>query len=88
MGKQQDAIELIEVKGMRSDPNPRFKVMLDGVQVSELYHNMRGYVGYLPCPSESAIKGYANLDIGEKNITRYRMEVKKLNKEWREHRKL
>ena len=77
------AIELIETKSACCETTPRYKVMLNGVQVEELWYNTRGYVGYLPAPSSTSPKGYEWLDIGEKNITAYRMQVKKLNKEWR-----
>lgn len=78
-----EAIELIETKGACCETTPRYKVMLNGVQVEEVYYNMKGYVGYLPVPSNTSPKGYDRLSIGEKNITAYRMQVKKLNKEWR-----
>jgi len=87
MSKQSNAIELIETKGRDiCETTPRYKVMFNGVMVDELRYNMRGYVGFLPYPSDDPSRPFDKLDIGEKNITAYRMEVKKLNKQWREQR--
>lgn len=66
----------------------RYHVMFNGQFFDELYFNMTGYVGYLPCPNnfrfdkpkDSPIK----LSIGEKSITAYKKEIAQLNREWAE----
>jgi len=54
---------------------PRYAVLVNGVQQGELYYNMRGYQGYLPTVHGS------KLDIGERGITAFRREVTLLNRE-------
>lgn len=52
----------------------RYEVQLNGKFFSEIYFNMRGYVGYLPLPDGT------RQDIGEKGIAEFRNEIKYLNK--------
>jgi hypothetical protein len=75
---KKHAIELVENLRARAicETTPRYDVMLHGQKVDELYHNVRGYVGYLPTPSG------AKLDIGEKSISVFRREVAALNREF------
>jgi hypothetical protein len=52
-----------------------YAVMLDGKEFSELYWNMRGYVGYIPTV------GGGRLNIGERSLSNYRREVAEANRE-------
>jgi hypothetical protein len=56
---------------------PRYRVLLHGKQVGELYFNMRGYVGNLPLPDGSW------LAMPESGITAYRREVAQINREFK-----
>lgn len=58
----------------------RYHVMFRGEFYGELYYNMTGYVGYLPSPKEDGTP--INLNIGERGISAFKVEVAKLNKEW------
>jgi hypothetical protein len=71
-------IELREASRKRSicETKMRYEVYLDGKFFSDLYFNMRGYVGYLPTPEG------LNLDIGERGITAFKKEIASLNKEF------
>lgn len=60
------------------ETHSRYKVLLRGQTVGELYFNMRGYVGTLPTPRGS------ELYIGERGISAYRKAVAQLNREWAE----
>jgi hypothetical protein len=53
----------------------RYDILLNGKPVSELYFNMTGYCGYLPLPDGT------KLDIGERCISAFRAEIRRLNKE-------
>ncbi len=53
----------------------RYDVLLNGQRVGELYFNMRGYCGYLPLPDGT------NLDIGERGISSFRSEIRRINRE-------
>lgn len=55
--------------------HPRYAVLVNGAQQGELYHNMRGYQGYLPTVHGS------KMDIGERGISAFRKEVRVLNRE-------
>ena len=61
------AIELVETRRGQHicETTPRYDVMLHGVRVqgtwSQLWFNMRGYVGVLPTPDGKGV------DIGEKS---------------------
>ena len=55
----------------------RYDVVLNGVTVGQLYHNIIGYVGTLPLPEGG------KLSIGERSITAYNREVAKLNREFK-----
>ena len=54
----------------------RYGVYLDGKRLDELYWNMSGYRGGIPCPD-----GYM-LDPGEVSLAKFEAEVKKINREW------
>jgi hypothetical protein len=76
------AIQLVETRSgcAMCEREPRYDVIFRGVKIGQLYFNLRGYVGVLPCPSYD--REYNNLHIGEVSITKYKQEVAKLNKEW------
>jgi hypothetical protein len=69
--KKVESRSLLEIE-------PRYRVILNGQDVGELYFNMHGYVGRLPTPSG------APLVIGERSIGAYRKEVAALNREAKE----
>ena len=73
------AIELVETRQGCAvmERQPRYQVMLHGVEWGELYYNMRGYVGTLPLPNGR------QLSLGERAISAFRKEVARLNREWR-----
>jgi hypothetical protein len=75
---KKNAIELVENLRARAicETTPRYDVMLHGQKFTQLYHNVRGYVGYLPTPDGG------RLDIGEKSISAFRREVAVLNREF------
>jgi hypothetical protein len=54
----------------------RFDILLYGTVCGQLWWNMRGYVGSLPCPDGT------KLSIGEASLTEYRREIAGLNKEF------
>jgi len=58
---------------------PRYDVMYQDKLFGQLYFNLRGYVGNLPCTPPGS-----NLSIGEKPIKIYLSAVNKLNKEFEE----
>jgi hypothetical protein len=60
------------------ESKPRYDVMLHGKKVGQLYYNLRGYVGNLPCP------GGSSLWIPESSISAYRRHVMALNKDFAE----
>ncbi len=65
--------KILELKETRQgcailEKESRYHVMLHGQKVSELYFNMRGYVGALPMPDGSSI------NIGEVSISRWKRE--------------
>lgn len=55
---------------------PDYDVYLNGEKWGEIYYNMTGYVGYLPCPPNGS-----KLDMGESSLATYKREVSKLNRE-------
>ena len=61
---------------------PDYEVYFYGEKIGDLYFNMTGYVGWLPCPSER--QAYCPLTIGEASLAAYKREIKELNKEWKE----
>ena len=75
---KKNAIELVENLRARAicETTPRYDVMLHGQRFTQLYYNMRGYVGYLPTPNGGRV------DIGEKGISVFRREVAALNREF------
>jgi hypothetical protein len=75
---KKNSIELVENLRARAicETTPRYDVMLHGQRFTQLYYNMRGYVGYLPTPDGG------RLDIGEKSISVFRREVAALNREF------
>ncbi len=83
---KKNAIELVETKRGQAicETTIRYDVVLKGKTIGQLWHNMTGYCGWLPYPTYDG-REYGKIEIGEKNITAYKMEVKKLNKDWREH---
>lgn len=70
-------IELREAPRKRAmcETKMRYEVYLDGKFFSDLYFNIRGYVGYLP-----TAEGH-KLDIGEVGISAFRKEIARLNRE-------
>ncbi|GGR37939.1 hypothetical protein [Deinococcus ruber] len=72
------AITLVEAPRKKSscEQEMRYDVLLHGKQYSELYFNLRGYLGSLPTPDNLP------LDIGEKSISAYRKQIALLNQEW------
>jgi hypothetical protein len=54
----------------------RYEVLLNGNVVSDLFFNMRGYLGGIPTPEGGM------LEIGERPITTYRREIAMMNKEF------
>lgn len=71
-------VELKEAPHKRSmcETKMRYDVLLDGELFDTLYFNTRGYCGYLPTPEGQ------RLDIGERGISAYRAEVRRLNAEF------
>ena len=59
------------------ETKPRYDVLFNGKLFDQLWFNMTGYVGYLPCPDGG------RLTIGECSISEYRREVAKLNREFK-----
>lgn len=57
----------------------RYDVLFNGKVFDTLYYNLKGYVGYLPTPEGR------KLDIGERSISTYRKEIRRLNNEFDEH---
>ena len=55
----------------------RFDVLLNGKVVGELWFNTKGYVGNLPLPCGG------RMNIGERAISAFKSEIKKINKEAR-----
>lgn len=73
--------KILELKETRQgcailEKESRYHVMLHGQKVSELYFNMRGYVGALPMPDGSSI------NIGEVSISRWKREAASLNRQF------
>lgn len=60
----------------------RYDVLLNGEPFDELYYNLTGYVGSLPCPSDTAPGGIGRMLIGEKGLSTYRREAAQLNREF------
>lgn len=58
----------------------RYQVLLDGRKSSELYYNMRGYVGVLPYPCDTEPDGVGQLQLGEVSISAYRREAAAINR--------
>lgn len=58
----------------------RYHVLLDGKKFSELYYNMRGYLGALPYPCGTEPDGIGQLQLGEVSITAYRREAAAVNR--------
>lgn len=82
------AIKLVENLRERAilERTPRYDVMFFGNRFWQVHYNMRGYIGYLPCPPDPEKVGF--LDIGEKGISAFKKEISKLNKEWKEFMEL
>ncbi len=55
----------------------RYDVLVNGQFHGDLYFNMKGYVGALPLPDGS------RLNIGERGISAYKAEIRRINKEAR-----
>ena len=51
----------------------RYDILLNGEFFEDMYYNMRGYVGALPMP------GGQKLIIGERGISVYRAEIRRIN---------
>jgi len=77
---QAHVVTLTEAPHKRSmcEKQMRYDVLLNGVFAQELYFNMKGYVGYLPLPNGQ------RLNIGERSISAYKTEIRKINKEARQ----
>lgn len=85
--KTPEVVKLVKTRNgcQIMEREDRYDVMFRGQKVGQLYYNMRGYVGTLPCPPDEgdpADKKHGNLNIGEKGITAFHKEVKQLNEEW------
>ncbi len=80
MAKKTARIQLREAPHKRAmcETKMRYDVLLDGKLFDTLYFNMRGYCGYLP-----TLDG-KKLDIGERSISAFRAEIRKVNAEFRE----
>lgn len=52
-----------------------YAIMLDGKEFSDLYWNMRGYVGYIPTADGG------RLNIGECSLSTYRKEIAAVNRQ-------
>lgn len=78
------AIRLVESNRGKQflETTKRYDVIFRGEVFCQLYFNMRGYVGYLPCPPDEGETTPGNLLIGEKGISEYRREIARLNREW------
>lgn len=76
-------IKIVENNRKRAifETTPRYDVLLDGKLFSELCYNMRGYIGYLPIPSQDRPGEFAKLDIGERPLSAFRKEVAAINRE-------
>ena len=76
--KVPPAISLVETRRGCAicETTNRFDVLFHGERFDQLWWNMRGYVGTLPCPDGR------KLTIGERSITAYRREVAQLNREF------
>lgn len=72
------AITLIEAPHKKAvcEFKMRYDVMLHGKFFSELYFNVKGYVGYLPTADGM------RLSIGEKSLAVYKREIAVLNREF------
>lgn len=77
MPKQTPAIKLVARQGSVLEQHKRYAVMLNGKFYSEVYFNMRGYVGDLPTPEG------ARLSLPECSLTQFRREIAALNKEFK-----
>lgn len=75
--KKMHVVSLKEAPHKRAccETTMRYDVLLNGQFFGELYFNMRGYVGCLPLP------GGSRLNIGERAISAYKAEIKKINRE-------
>lgn len=73
-------IELVETRQgcAMMESTPRYDIMLHGTKVGQLYFNLRGYVGNLPCADGTS------LWMPEANISTFRRQVAILNKEFAE----
>jgi hypothetical protein len=63
------------------ESTPRYEVWFDGKLFDTLSFNMRGYLGYLPCPPNGG-----RFHVGERSISFYRKAVAQLNREFKEHK--
>ena len=77
------AIELVKSPGAMMERQPRYMIRLHGKDWGELYFNMRGYVAEkgIPVPSQRG-SGAASLEIGEKGLSAFKMEIARANREW------
>lgn len=75
------AVTIVETPHKRQllERERRYEIRLHGQFYSDLFFNIKGYVGGLPLPSGR------QLDIGEVSLTAYRKEVAQLNREWAAH---
>lgn len=73
-----NTIRLIETRQgcALMENTPRYDVMLHGKKVDQLYYNLTGYVGHLPCPDGS------KLIMPESSISAFRRQVVALNREF------
>lgn len=79
MKQVKDRIELREAPQKRGicESQMPYDILLDGKLFDGLCFNLRGYVGYLPTPEGR------KLAIGEKSLSAYKQEIKRLNKEFK-----
>jgi len=67
----------LEEKRGRSSPQDYY-IAVNGTRWGEVYYNLRGYCGYIPTSSETAL-----LDVGEKGVSVYKREISRVNAEFK-----
>ena len=75
------AVTLVQVRENDGGGKPSYAVFLYGEKVSDVYFNMRGYVGSIPCPGYDTKQRM--LSLGECGITTIKKEIARSNKEYK-----
>ncbi len=72
------AIKIIETRRGKAvcETTKRFDIMFRGEVYGQMWWNIRGYIGLLPCPDGT------KLSIGEASLTEYRRAIADLNREF------